>query len=145
MEKERKRAAEMGYPDPIQPDKQTTDRDFNSGLRFCINHQDRISLVCGSHNQESNLILANLLLEHGIARDDQHVWFSQLLGMSDNISFNLSKEGFNVVKYVPYGPVRSVIPYLIRRAEENTSVAGQSSRELRLIKGELARRRNHAR
>ena len=141
MEKERERAIRMDRPDPIQPDKAATDRAFDEGLRFCVAHLDRISLVCGSHNESSNLLLVNLLQEHRIGQADGRVWFSQLLGMSDNISFNLAREGFNVVKYVPYGPVRSVIPYLIRRAEENTSVAGQSSRELRLIRQELKRRR----
>lgn len=141
MEKERERAEKMGYPDPIQPDKEATDRDFNKALEFCLENVSRISLVCGSHNEYSNLYLTQLLKRHGLPHNDKHVWFSQLLGMSDNISFNLANAGYNVVKYVPFGPVRSVMPYLFRRASENTSVAGQSSRELLMIRKEMKRRK----
>ncbi len=142
MEKERERAAKLSYTDPIHPSKEATDDSFNKGLTFCIDNKQRITLVCGSHNEYSNQYLAVLMQKHGMKQNDKRVWFSQLLGMSDNISFNLAKAGYNVAKYVPYGPVESVMPYLFRRASENTSVAGQSSRELMLIRKELRRRRN---
>jgi proline dehydrogenase len=141
MEKERERAEKMGYPDPIQPNKEATDNDFNKALEFCIENVSRVSLVCGSHNEYSNLYLTQLLKKQNLPHNDKHVWFSQLLGMSDNISFNLANAGYNVVKYVPFGPVRSVMPYLFRRASENTSVAGQSSRELLMIRKEMKRRK----
>ncbi|MFY8036306.1 MAG: proline dehydrogenase family protein [Cyclobacteriaceae bacterium] len=141
MEKEAERAAKLGYPNPIHPNKQATDDAFNKGLAFCIDNKQRISLVCGSHNEYSNQYLTVLMEKHSIPHNDNRVWFAQLLGMSDNISFNLAKAGYNVAKYVPYGPVESVMPYLLRRASENTSVAGQSSRELTLIRKELKRRK----
>ncbi len=141
MEKERARAAEKGYPDPIQPDKAATDRAFDAAVRFSMDHADRISMVCGSHNEQSNRLLQELVSQGGLEPHDRRIWFSQLLGMSDNISFNLASAGFNVVKYVPFGPVKAVMPYLLRRAEENTSVAGQSSRELLMVRSEVARRR----
>jgi proline dehydrogenase len=141
MEKERDRAEELGYPDPIHMDKGATDSAFNKALEFCLENISKISIVCGSHNEYSNQYLTSLIKKHGLAHNDKRIWFSQLLGMSDNISFNLANAGYNVVKYVPFGPVRSVMPYLFRRAEENTSVAGQSSRELVMIRKELARRR----
>lgn len=141
MEKERERAEKNNYRSPIQPDKATTDQAFNDALEFCIEHIDRVSVMCGSHNELSNALLANRMSEKGLSPKDRHIWFAQLYGMSDNISFNLAKLGYNVVKYVPYGPVRAVMPYLLRRAQENTSVAGQSSRELTLIRKELKRRR----
>lgn len=142
MEKEAERAEKMGYANPIHPNKQATDDSFNKGLAFCIDNKQRVSLMCGSHNEYSNQYLTVLMEKHSMNKNDQRVWFAQLLGMSDNISFNLAKAGYNVVKYVPYGPVELVMPYLIRRASENTSVAGQSSRELTMIRKELARRRN---
>ena len=142
MEKERERAEELGYPTPIFPDKEATDNAFNQALAFCIDHKQRIAVMCGSHNEYSNYYLTILMEKHGMKKADSRVWFSQLLGMSDNISFNLAKEGYNVAKYVPYGPVRSVMPYLFRRADENTSVAGQSSRELILIQKEIKRRKS---
>jgi len=142
MEKEAERAEKMGYSNPIHPNKQATDDSFNKGLAFCIDNKQRVSLMCGSHNEYSNQYLTVLMEKHSMKKNDQRVWFAQLLGMSDNISFNLAKVGYNVVKYVPYGPVELVMPYLIRRASENTSVAGQSSRELTMIRKELARRRN---
>jgi proline dehydrogenase len=142
MEKERERAEEMGYPSPIQPDKEATDENFNKALTFCIDNKQRISLLCGSHNEYSNYFLALLMEKHSMKNDDPRVWFAQLYGMSDNISFNLAKAGYNVAKYVPYGPVKSVMPYLLRRASENTSVVGQSSRELSLIRKELKRRKS---
>jgi proline dehydrogenase len=141
MEKERERAAGMGYPSPIHASKEATDKAFNDALVFCVDRIDRISVMCGSHNEYSNHFLAGLMVSAGIAADDDRVWFAQLYGMSDNISFNLAKAGYKVAKYVPYGPVRAVMPYLFRRAAENTSVAGQSSRELVLIRKELKRRR----
>lgn len=142
MEKERARAKRKGYPDPIQADKAATDQDFNSALEFCLDHKDRIALCAGTHNEESSALLAKLLKEKDIPIDHPQVYYSQLLGMSDHISFNLAKAGYNVTKYVPYGPVREVMPYLIRRAEENTSISGQTNRELNLIKKELKRRKN---
>ncbi|MCH7512684.1 MAG: proline dehydrogenase family protein [Bacteroidetes bacterium] len=141
MEKERERAAENGYEDPICVDKEATDKLYNDGLKECIDNFDIVSVANCTHNEYSSYYLTELMEEKGIGRNDKKVYFSQLLGMSDNISFNLAKAGYNVAKYVPYGPVRSVIPYLIRRAEENTSVAGQSTRELSLIKAEIARRK----
>lgn len=143
MEKERERAAKNGYESPIHPTKEATDDAFNKALAFCIDNKQRISVMCGSHNDYSNYYLTVLMEKHSMPNNDPRVWFAQLYGMSDNISFNLAKAGYNVVKYLPYGPVRSVMPYLLRRAEENTSVAGQSSRELTLIKKELSRRRNN--
>lgn len=143
MEQERARAEDLGYADPICETKEATDDSFNKGLAFCIDQKQRITLMCGSHNEYSNRYLTVLMQKHGMLPDDKRVWFAQLLGMSDNISFNLAKAGYRVVKYVPFGPVASVMPYLFRRAEENTSVAGQSSRELTLIRKELQRRKNH--
>lgn len=140
MEKERKRAEEMDYPSPIQPDKAATDRDYNEALRFCVENIDIIGFVCGTHNEESSRLLTALIDEKGIAHHHPHVYFAQLLGMSDNLSFNLSDVGYNVAKYVPYGPVKAVMPYLFRRAQENTSVAGQTGRELGLISKEKKRR-----
>lgn len=141
MEKERERAEKLGYPSPIQPTKEASDKAFNAAVEFCVEKRDRIAVMCGSHNEESNLMLTQLMDKHGISHHDKHFWFAQLYGMSDNISFNLAKAGYNVAKYVPYGPVKSVMPYLFRRADENTSVAGQSSRELVLIRKELKRRK----
>jgi proline dehydrogenase len=142
MEKERDRAEKMNYSSPIFSDKERTDNAFNQGLAFCIDHKQRISVMCGSHNEYSNYYLTVLMDKHSLKSSDGRVWFSQLLGMSDNISFNLANAGYNVAKYVPYGPVRSVMPYLFRRAAENTSVAGQSSRELTLIRKEIKRRKS---
>jgi proline dehydrogenase len=140
MEKERERAEKLGYSSPIHPDKDASDKAFNDALEFCVNNG--IATMCGSHNEYSNQFLATLMAKHGITHQDERYWFAQLYGMSDNITFNLSKAGYRVAKYVPYGPVKSVMPYLLRRADENTSVAGQSSRELILIKKELKRRKN---
>jgi proline dehydrogenase len=142
MEKERKRAEEMGYPSPIQPDKGSCDRDYNAGIKFCIDHLDRIALAVASHNEYSNMYAAQLLMEKGLPLNHPHVHWSQLYGMSDNITFNLAKAGCSVSKYLPFGPIKDVIPYLMRRAQENTSVGGQTGRELGLIKNELRRRRN---
>jgi proline dehydrogenase len=140
MEKERKRALLMSYPSPIQPDKEATDRDFNAAVEFCIDHLDRISLEVASHNEHSNLQATQLLRKKGLPLNHPHVHFSQLYGMSDNISFNLAKAGCHVSKYLPFGPIKDVIPYLMRRAQENSSVKGQTGRELRLIKKEIKRR-----
>ncbi|HPE57491.1 MAG TPA: proline dehydrogenase family protein [Bacteroidales bacterium] len=142
MEKERARAAEGGYPDPIHPDKDSTDRAYNAALKFCIERIDRISIFNGTHNEYSSRYMTELMAEHGIKKDDKRCWFSQLYGMSDHISFNLANEGYNVAKYMPFGPVRSVLPYLIRRTEENTSISGQTGRELGLILKEMERRKN---
>jgi proline dehydrogenase len=140
MEKERARAAAQGYPDPIQPDKAATDRDYDAALQWCIGRIDRTAVVAGSHNEASNALLCSLMADAGLAPSDPRVAFAQLLGMSDTISFNLAADGFQVAKYVPYGPLLEAIPYLLRRAEENTSVAGQSSRELHLLRLEHRRR-----
>jgi proline dehydrogenase len=141
MEKEAAHAEKAGQENPIHPTKEDTDKAFNKGLTFCVDNKEKISLMCGSHNDYSNRFLTVLLEKHGMRPNDPRIWFAQLLGMSDHISFNLSKAGYNVAKYVPYGPVSAVMPYLIRRAQENTSVSGQSSRELQLIRKELKRRR----
>ena len=140
MEKERKRAAEMNYPSPIQPDKESSDRDFNEGVRFCIDHLDKISLVVASHNEYSNMLAVDLLQQKGLPLNHPHVHWSQLYGMSDNITFNLAKAGCSVSKYLPFGPIKDVIPYLMRRAQENTSIGGQTGRELALIGKEMKRR-----
>ncbi|MGK7396291.1 MAG: proline dehydrogenase family protein [Candidatus Cyclobacteriaceae bacterium M3_2C_046] len=140
MEKERERAQEKNYPDPILPDKATTDQAYDDALKFCIDNKQRIALCSGSHNENSNYYLMLLMEKYEMKRNDENVYFAQLYGMSDHISYNLANAGYNVVKYVPYGPVKAVIPYLLRRAEENTSIAGQSSREFMLIKKELSRR-----
>ncbi len=141
MEKERERALKMGYPSPIQPDKASSDKDYNEALHFCIEHIDRINVCAGSHNEQSSMLLTELMAQKGLANNDQRIYFSQLYGMSDHISFNLSSAGYNVAKYLPYGPVKAVMPYLFRRAAENTSVKGQAGRELTLINREVARRK----
>ncbi len=141
MEKEAERAEKMGYKNPIQPSKESCDEDFNEATRFCVENLDKIALCLGTHNEYSNLLLTQLMQEKGIAKDDKRIYFAQLFGMSDQISYALAKAGYNVVKYVPYGPVEAVMPYLFRRAAENTSIAGQSSREFMLVKKERERRR----
>jgi len=141
MEKERKRANEVGYIDPIQPTKVASDHDYNEALKHCMNHIDKISICAGTHNENSSRYLMELMQEKQLHPADERVWFSQLLGMSDHISYNLSHAGYNVCKYVPYGPVKAVIPYLTRRARENSSVAGQMGRELSLIEQEIKRRK----
>lgn len=141
LEKENERAEEMGYKTPMQPNKESTDRDFDAALALCIGNIDHVHICAGTHNDKSSLLLTQLMAEKGLAPNDSHVLFSQLLGMSDHISFNLGHAGYNTAKYLPYGPVKSVMPYLIRRANENTSVAGQSGRELLLLKEELKRRK----
>jgi len=141
MEQERERAGELNYTDPIHPDKTATDNSFNEGLKFCVQRAERISVMCGSHNEHSNQLLTTFIEQFSFDKKDNRFWFAQLYGMGDNISFNLAKMGYNVTKYVPYGPVQKVMPYLLRRAKENTSVSGQSSRELQLIKSEMKRRK----
>ncbi len=140
MDKERARAAELGYPDPINPDKNTADDHYNTAVRFCLDHINHVALCNASHNAGSAQLQAELMERKGIAHDHPHIMFSQLFGMSDNITFNLAEAGFRVSKYVPYGQVRDVIPYLIRRSKENTSVTGDAGRELTLINQELKRR-----
>lgn len=140
MDKERLRAAEKGYDDPINPDKNTTDDHYNTAVRFCLDHIEHVALCNASHNAESALLQAELMEKKGIPRDHPHTICSQLFGMSDNVTFNLANAGFRVGKYVPYAQVREVIPYLIRRAQENTSVTGDASRELSMILREVKRR-----
>jgi proline dehydrogenase len=140
MEKERERARSMGYPSPIQDTKEDTDRDYDEGIRYCVDHYEQIALCNASHNAESNLLQAELIAAKGLPRSHAHLNFCQLMGMSDHITFNLAKAGYNVAKYVPYGPVKEVLPYLIRRARENTAVTGEMSRELGLIVSEMKRR-----
>jgi proline dehydrogenase len=140
MEKERERAAAQGYPSPIHADKAAVDRDYDAAVAYCLDHVDRIAFMAGTHNERSSLALAGALVDRGLLVSDQRICFGQLLGMSDNISYNLAAAGYNVAKYVPYGPVREVLPYLIRRAAENTSVKGQTGRELGLIMAERKRR-----
>jgi proline dehydrogenase len=141
MEKERARAAEKNYPDPIQPNKEATDRDFNLAMKYMIENIHRISTFAGTHNEYSCELLTELMKEHNIDKKSYKVWFGQLYGMSDNISFTLGNLGYNISKYLPYGPIKKVMPYLVRRAQENTSVAGQTSRELSLIDKEIQRRK----
>ena len=141
MEKENKRAEEKGYKSPICESKNATDENYNKAVRYMMQNIDRMAIFAGTHNEESSYLLMNLVNEGGMLRNDQRIFFGQLYGMSDNISYNLADHGYNVAKYLPFGPVKDVMPYLIRRAEENTSVAGQTSRELTLIKSERKRRK----
>jgi proline dehydrogenase len=145
MEKERRRAEKKGYPSPIQQSKEAADADYNEAILLCIQHLEKVGLIVASHNEESNLLTTRLLEERNLPLNHPRVHFSQLYGMSDNITFNLAKAGCNVSKYLPFGPIKDVIPYLMRRAQENTSVGGQTSRELGLIKKELERRRKNNR
>lgn len=141
MEKERARALSMGYPSPIQPDKASTDKDYDAALAFLVDNAAVFSVCAGTHNENSSLLLTELLQKAHIAPSEKQFYFAQLLGMSDHISYNLSDAGYQVAKYVPFGPVHEVLPYLLRRADENTSVAGQTSRELGLLIKERARRK----
>lgn len=141
MEKERARALELNYQSPIQPNKEACDADYNEAIAFCINNINAVSCIVASHNEASNFTALQLLDAHNITHNNKHIHFSQLYGMSDNITFNLAKKGCNVSKYLPFGPIHDVIPYLMRRAQENTSVSGQTGRELGLIKKELERRK----
>ena len=140
MEKERKRAAELSYNSPIQPNKEATDRDYNLALEYCIQHMEDIAIIVASHNEYSNEWATRLLEQRNLSLHHPHIHFSQLYGMSDNITFNLAKAGCPVSKYLPFGPINDVVPYLMRRAQENSSVSGQTGRELGLIKKELKRR-----
>jgi proline dehydrogenase len=140
MEKEARTAQQRGYQNPINPTKQHTDDLYNESLRYCVQHIDRISLCAGTHNEASSLLLTQLMQEAGLPPQDERVWFAQLYGMSDNLSYNLAHAGYHTAKYVPYGPVEAVMPYLLRRADENTAISGQSSREFLLIQKELRRR-----
>lgn len=140
MEKERERALKIGYPSPICNSKEETDKSYNTALMISLENIDMTEIFSGSHNEESNKLLADEIITRGIKPDDKRIWFSQLYGMSDHISFNLANKGYNVTKYVPYGPVKSVMPYLLRRAEENTSISGQTTRELNLLIKEKQRR-----
>lgn len=141
MEKERERAAAKNYRDPINIDKAATDKCYDDAVKYCLENVNDISFCAGTHNEDSSAKLAQLIDDNNIAKDDKRIYFAQLLGMSDHISFNVAHNGYNVAKYVPYGPITEVMPYLIRRAEENTSVAGQMGRELGLIVKEKARRK----
>jgi proline dehydrogenase len=143
MEKERERAQKLGYPSPIYPDKNASDDAYNTALKFILEHEMLFALCAGTHNEESSMLLTQELERKQISRDNDKFYFAQLLGMSDHISFNLADAGYKVAKYVPFGPVKEVIPYLLRRADENTSVAGQTSRELSLIIKELDRRKKN--
>ncbi len=142
MEKENKRAEEKGYASPICASKQATDDNYNVAVDYMMKNINRMAIFAGTHNEESSYKLMEMMATNGIAKNDARLWFGQLYGMSDNISYNLAAHGYNVAKYLPFGPVRDVMPYLIRRAEENTSVAGQTSRELNLLKTERERRKN---
>jgi len=143
MEKERAYAAGHGLPDPIQPDKAASDADYNAALEYCTAHIADFAICAGTHNEHSCQLLIQLMQKYGIASGDERIYFAQLLGMSDNLSFNLAHAGYNVAKYVPYGPVKELMPYLFRRAEENTSVKGQTGRELSLIRREISRRKGN--
>ncbi len=141
MEKERKRAKKGGYPSPIHVNKEATDLDYNKGLELTIENLEICEVFNGTHNEQSSQLLCDLIEQNKISKNDSRIWFSQLYGMSDHISFNLAHNGYNVTKYIPYGPVKSVAPYLIRRAEENTSIKGQTGRELSLLLQETKRRK----
>jgi proline dehydrogenase len=143
MEKEHKRAEENGYPTPICESKEATDANYDETMAYMMDNLESMSIFAGTHNELSSYKVIELMKEKGIAKNDDRIWFGQLYGMSDNISYNLAEHGYNVAKYLPFGPVRDVMPYLIRRAEENTSVAGQTSRELNLLKVEKTRRKAH--
>ena len=142
MEKEREVAFKNGLLDPIHTTKDATDLDFNKAVKYCVSKINFVSICVGTHNELSVQYLTKLMLKMKLSKNDKRIYFAQLLGMSDHISFNLSALGYNVAKYVPYGPVKEVLPYLIRRAEENTSVSGQTSRELSLIKKEINNRKS---
>jgi proline dehydrogenase len=141
MEKENLRAQEMNYPTPICASKEASDENYDAAVAYMMEHLDRMSIFAGTHNELSTYKLMELMEKKGVKSNDNRIWFGQLYGMSDNISYNLAENGFNVAKYLPFGPVKDVMPYLIRRAEENTSVAGQTSRELSMIKAERKRRK----
>ena len=141
MEKEHARALEKGYPTPICESKEATDLNYDAAVEYMMQHIDSMAIFAGTHNEDSSYKLMDLMQKEALSSNDGRIWFGQLYGMSDNISYNLAANKFNVAKYLPFGPVRDVMPYLIRRAQENTSVAGQTSRELSLIKTERDRRK----
>jgi proline dehydrogenase len=141
MEKEAERALQLGYPNPIQDSKQNSDNDYDESLRYCFENRDIVSVCAGTHNESSSMLLVKLMEDAGLPNNDPHFWFAQLYGMSDNISFVLASQGYNVTKYLPYGPIKSVMPYLGRRAKENSSMSGQMGRELALIIQEIERRK----
>jgi proline dehydrogenase len=141
MEKERERAKLLEYPSPIQNSKENSDKDYNLALELICSNIDCLALCAGTHNEDSSLFLTELIAQHGLDKDSKNLYFAQLLGMSDHISYNLAANDFHVEKYVPYGPIKEVLPYLLRRADENTSVAGQTSRELSLLSIEKNRRK----
>jgi proline dehydrogenase len=141
LEKERERANKMGYTSPIQQSKEDTDRDYNAACVFCLEHLDAVAICAGTHNERSTQLLLEKMNELGIPSSHPHVFFSQLYGMSDHLSFNLAQGGYQVAKYLPYGPVETVMPYLFRRAEENTAIAGQMGREFRMVWQEMKRRK----
>lgn len=141
MEMERERAAELGYTSPIQPDKASTDRDFDAAIVYMIENHETIDFMVATHNEKSSMLLAHLIDEKGLSRNQPGIYFSQLYGMSDHITYNLAENGYNVVKYLPYGEIETMMPYLFRRARENSSMKGQTSRELQLIKSEIKRRK----
>ena len=143
IEKENSRAKKLNYKSPICSSKIDTDINFDEGAKFILSNLEQFSLFCGTHNENSIYKIIDLMSQFNLKKQNPNIWFGQLYGMSDNISFNLAEQGFNVIKYLPYGPIKEVIPYLIRRAEENTSVKGHTSRELELIKKELIRRRTN--
>jgi proline dehydrogenase len=140
MEKEAARAKELGYENPIQPNKESCDKDYDEAINYCLEHIEKVSICVGTHNEKSSLYCVQRMSELGLENSDSRVYFSQLFGMSDHISFNLSNANYKVAKYLPYGPVSAVVPYLTRRAQENSSVAGQAGRELSLINKELKNR-----
>lgn len=140
MEKEARVARQRGHSTPINPTKQATDDLYNEALRYCVDHIDHVSICAGTHNEDSSLLLTQLMQQAGLAPGDPRVWFAQLYGMSDNLTYNLANAGYNTAKYLPYGPVDAVMPYLLRRADENTAIAGQSSREFLLVQKEIRRR-----
>lgn len=141
MEKENERASKMGYKSPIQPNKESSDKDYNEALKVAVDNIDILEICCGTHNEYSSMLLTELMAEKGLPNNHAHIYFSQLFGMSDHISYNLSNSGYNVSKYLPYGPVKATIPYLSRRAEENTAISGQMGKELSLLLKEKARRK----
>ena len=141
MEKERERAKNKGYSSPIQPNKEASDKDYDKAVETVLDNLDVTSVCVGTHNEESSAKLIQLMMDRGVEKNDSRIYFAQLLGMSDHISYNLSYKDYNVAKYVPYGPIKEVLPYLLRRADENTSVAGQTTRELSLIIKEISRRK----
>ena len=142
MEKERARAKELNYPDPIQPNKQATDDNYDAAVEFVLNHLDKIASFFGTHNEKSTELAMDKMKSKNLSNDDYRIHFGQLYGMSDNITYYLGNQKYNASKYLPYGPVKDVVPYLTRRAQENTSVAGQTGRELGLLKKEIERRKN---